>query len=46
MVYELARKVEAGLLVESTMGWGSIFTLILPVAAAAKERLKEMTNDK
>ncbi len=31
MVYELARKMEAGLAVESTVGQGSTFTLILPV---------------
>jgi signal transduction histidine kinase len=31
MVYELARQMEAGLAVESTVGLGSVFTLILPV---------------
>jgi signal transduction histidine kinase len=31
MVYELAKKMEAGLAVESTVGQGSTFTLILPV---------------
>jgi signal transduction histidine kinase len=31
MVYELARQMEAGLAVESTLGRGSVFTLILPV---------------
>jgi len=31
MVYELARKIEAGLAVETTVGQGSTFTLILPV---------------
>jgi signal transduction histidine kinase len=37
MVYELAKKIEAGLAVESVIGQGSTFTLILPVAAAAQE---------
>ena len=31
MVYELAKKMEAGLAVESAVGQGSTFTLILPV---------------
>jgi signal transduction histidine kinase len=31
MVYELARKLEAGLAVESEPGKGSTFTLILPI---------------
>ena len=31
MVYELAKRMEAGLAVESTVGQGSVFTLILPV---------------
>jgi signal transduction histidine kinase len=31
MVYELARKMEAGLAVESVVDEGSNFTLILPV---------------
>jgi len=31
MVYELAKKIEAGLAVETTVGEGSTFTLILPV---------------
>ena len=31
MVYELARKLGAGLVVESTVDVGSTFTLILPV---------------
>jgi signal transduction histidine kinase len=31
MVYELAKKMEAGLAVESVPGQGSTFTLILPV---------------
>ena len=31
MVYELAKKLEAGLAVESAVGQGSTFTLILPV---------------
>jgi signal transduction histidine kinase len=33
MAYELAKKLEAGIAVESTVGQGSIFTLILPVKA-------------
>jgi signal transduction histidine kinase len=31
MVYELAKKMDAGLAVETTVGRGSLFTLILPV---------------
>jgi signal transduction histidine kinase len=31
MVYELARQMDAGLAVESVVGGGSVFTLILPV---------------
>ncbi len=31
MVYELARQMDAGLAVESALGKGSVFTLILPV---------------
>ena len=34
MVYELAKKIEAGLAVETTIGQGSTFTLILPVREA------------
>ena len=37
MVYELARKMEAGLAVESVVDQGSTFTLILPVRDDAKE---------
>jgi signal transduction histidine kinase len=36
MVYELARKMGAGLAVESVVDQGSTFTLILPVTAADK----------
>ena len=36
MVYELARKVEAGISVESVQGQGSSFTLILVAVAAPK----------
>ena len=36
MVYELARKLEAGLAVESVLNQGSIFTLILPVRDVVK----------
>ena len=32
MVYELAKKMEGGLAVESTVDQGSVFTLILPVS--------------
>jgi signal transduction histidine kinase len=35
MVYELAKKMEAGLAVESVVGQGSTFTLILPVRETA-----------
>jgi signal transduction histidine kinase len=35
MVYELAKKMEAGLAVESVVGQGSTFTLILPVRELA-----------
>ncbi len=47
MVYELARKVEAGLLVESTIGQGSTFTLILPVRGGPGElrTQPQITND-
>jgi signal transduction histidine kinase len=31
MAYELAREMDSGLAVESTVGQGSVFTLILPV---------------
>jgi len=37
MVYELARKMDAGLVVESSVGQGSTFTLILPVLPVAAE---------
>jgi signal transduction histidine kinase len=36
MVYELAKKMEAGIAVESVVNNGSVFTLILPVRTAAK----------
>ena len=36
IAYELAKKMEAGLAVESAPGKGSVFSLILPVAPAAK----------
>jgi len=35
MVYELARKMEAGLAVESVVDQGSTFTLILPVRSSS-----------
>jgi signal transduction histidine kinase len=34
VAYELARKMKAGLAVQSTVGKGSVFTLVLPIAAA------------
>jgi signal transduction histidine kinase len=37
MVYELAKKMEGGLTVESTVGQGSTFTLIIPVVAVSAE---------
>jgi len=37
MVYELAKKLGAGLLVESAVGQGSVFTLVLPVAPVSKD---------
>ena len=41
MVYELAKKLEAGLGVESTVNVGSVFTLILPVALKPNATAKE-----
>ncbi len=41
MVYELARKMEAGLAVDTVLGQGSIFTLILPVREAGPPRKSE-----
>jgi signal transduction histidine kinase len=38
MVYELAKKMEAGLAVESVVEQGSTFTLILPVGKTTDER--------
>ncbi len=43
MVYELAKKLESGLAVESVVGEGSTFTLILPVLDKAEINL---TTDK
>ncbi len=37
MAYELAKKMAAGIAVQSAVDQGSTFTLILPVADAAKE---------
>jgi signal transduction histidine kinase len=34
VAYELARKMKAGLAVQSTVGKGSVFTLVLPIATA------------
>jgi signal transduction histidine kinase len=47
MVYELAKKMEAGLAVESVLDQGSTFTLILPVLAldlATEPQNVKMTN--
>jgi signal transduction histidine kinase/ligand-binding sensor domain-containing protein len=41
MVYELAKKMEAGLAVESAVGQGSTFTLILPVQDPPPEAKNE-----
>jgi signal transduction histidine kinase len=41
IVYELAKKMEAGLALESTVGQGSVFSLILP--AASPEQTKPST---
>ena len=38
MVYELAKKMEAGLAVESVVDQGSTFTLILPVRDSDAEQ--------
>lgn len=40
MAYELAKRMEAGLAVESVVGQGSVFTLVLPVKDASSETLK------
>ncbi len=40
MVYELARQMECGLSVESAVGQGSTFTLIIPVRAIAERGLR------
>jgi signal transduction histidine kinase len=37
IVYELAKKMEAGLSLESTVGQGSVFSLFLPVAISKVE---------
>jgi signal transduction histidine kinase len=39
MVYELAKKMQAGLAVESVLGQGSTFTLILPVRDLAVSKV-------
>jgi signal transduction histidine kinase len=39
MVYELAKKLEAGLTVETALGTGSTFTIFLPVKTALKTPL-------
>jgi len=50
MVYELARKMDAGLAVESTVDQGSKFTVVLPVrdtvgAPEARESLKSEVSE-
>lgn len=40
MVYELAKKMEAGLAVESIVGRGSVFTLILPARQSSNPMTK------
>jgi len=37
MVYELAKKLEAGIAVESIVNNGSVFTLILPVQSVTTQ---------
>jgi two-component system cell cycle sensor histidine kinase/response regulator CckA len=44
MVYELAKKMQAGLAVESTVGKGSTFTLILPAVTVTSEKQLEMAD--
>ena len=44
MVYELARKMDAGVTVESTVNEGSTFTLILPVRSAAEAKASVAKN--
>jgi signal transduction histidine kinase/ligand-binding sensor domain-containing protein len=39
MVYELAKKMEAGLAVESAVNEGSVFTLVVPVKDMTKEKI-------
>jgi signal transduction histidine kinase len=40
MVYELARKMDAGLAVESVVDQGSVFTLILPMKDSSPDTPK------
>lgn len=42
MAYELAKKLGAGLHVESTVGQGSVFTLILPLCETAEKPVREL----
>jgi signal transduction histidine kinase len=44
MVYELARKMNAGLAVESAVSRGSTFTLILPAREMTPETSGERPN--
>jgi len=43
MVYELAKRLGAGLAVESEVGVGSTFTLLLPLSATAQAAGAAMT---
>ena len=45
MVYELARKMNAGLQVESVLNQGSAFTLILPITPAAPLPLRPPSHE-
>jgi signal transduction histidine kinase len=44
MVYELAKKLEAGLAVETKTGQGSTFTIFLPVTLAPPPAVKAETT--
>jgi signal transduction histidine kinase len=41
IVYELAKKMEAGLALESSVGQGSVFSLFLPVHSEDEIRTKD-----
>ena len=44
MVYEFAKKMDAGLAVSSVVGQGSTFTLIVPVPQAADHPASEIAQ--